>query len=218
MSRLLIILAAFALLLATSASAGPSTATMRVSVSSSGVQADRDAYAVGLSGNGRLVLINAQATDLVPGDTNERWDVFVHDRSTGKTERVSGSTGGAQAKATRDPWGGSIAGGISANGRYIVFQSGAPNLVSGDTNRATDIFLHDRQTNTTKNVTTHAGMVNNGAADFTPDGRFRKIKIEARKTGEKLEVRARKGYRARLASSLSSDFSGAQGNAIISSR
>jgi hypothetical protein len=55
-------------------------------------------------------------------------------------------------------------------------------------------------------------------ADFTPDGRFRRIRIEARKTGEKLEVRARKGYRARLASSLSSDFSGAQGNAIISSR
>ncbi len=55
-------------------------------------------------------------------------------------------------------------------------------------------------------------------ADFTPDGRFRKIKIEARKTGEKLEVHARKGYRARLASSLSSDFSGAHGNVIISSR
>ena len=143
MSRLLIILAAFALLLVSSASAGPSTATMRVSVSSAGVQADRDAYAVGLSGNGRLVLINAQATDLVPGDTNERWDVFVHDRSTGKTERVSVSTGGAQGKATRDP-GGSVAGGISANGRYIVFQSDAPNLVSGDTNRAADIFLHDR--------------------------------------------------------------------------
>ena len=55
-------------------------------------------------------------------------------------------------------------------------------------------------------------------ADFTPDGRFRRINIEARKTGEKLEVHARKGYRARLASSLSYDFSGAPGNEIISSR
>ena len=105
---------ALAFLLVASASAGPAAATMRVSISSSGQQADREAYAAGLSANGRLVLINAQATDLVPGDTNERWDVFVHDRSNGKTERVSVSTGGAQARATRDPWGGSIAGGISA--------------------------------------------------------------------------------------------------------
>jgi Ca-activated chloride channel family protein len=55
-------------------------------------------------------------------------------------------------------------------------------------------------------------------ADFIPDGRFRRINIEARKTGEKLEVHARKGYRARLASSLSYDFSGAHGNEIISLR
>jgi Ca-activated chloride channel family protein len=55
-------------------------------------------------------------------------------------------------------------------------------------------------------------------ADFTPDGHYRKIKIEARKTGEQLEVRARKGYRARLASSLSSDSSEAGGKVIISSR
>jgi Tol biopolymer transport system component len=166
MSRLLIILAAFALLLATSASAGPSTATMRVSVSSAGVQADRDAYAVGLSGNGRLVLINAQATDLVPGDTNKRWDVFVHDRSNGKTERVSVSTGGDQARATRDPWGGSIAGGISANGRYIVFQSDAPNLVAGDTNRVTDIFLHDRASGVTKRVSVGTHGQANGASGW----------------------------------------------------
>jgi Tol biopolymer transport system component len=174
MSRLLIILAAFALLLATSASAGPSTATMRVSVSSAGVQADRDAYAVGLSGNGRLVLINAQATDLVPGDTNKRWDVFVHDRSNGKTERVSVSTSGDQA-ATRDPWGGSIAGGISANGRYIVFQSDAPNLVSGDTNRVTDIFLHDRASGETKRLSVGShGQANgaSGAATISASGRY----------------------------------------------
>ena len=125
--------------------------------------------------NGRLVLINAQATDLVPGDTNERWDVFVHDRSSGKTERVSVSTGGAQGKATGDPWGGSIAGGISANGRYIVFQSDAPNLVSGDTNRAADIFLHDRASGVTKRVSvgTH-GQANgaSGSATISASGRY----------------------------------------------
>jgi len=55
-------------------------------------------------------------------------------------------------------------------------------------------------------------------ADFTPDGHYRRIKIEARQTGERLEVRARKGYRARLASSLSSDSSETAGTVIISSR
>jgi Ca-activated chloride channel family protein len=55
-------------------------------------------------------------------------------------------------------------------------------------------------------------------ADFTPDGHYRKITIEARKTAEKVEIRARKGYYARIASSLSSDSSGADGNATISSR
>jgi Tol biopolymer transport system component len=148
---------------------------MRVSVSSSGQQADRDAYAVGLSGNGRLVLINSQATDLVPGDTNERWDVFVHNRSSGKTERVSVSTGGAQARATRDPWGGSIAGGISANGRYVVFQSDAPNLVPRDTNRVADVFLHDRASGVTKRVSIGAHGQANGASGFaaiSANGRY----------------------------------------------
>jgi Tol biopolymer transport system component len=182
MSRLLVILAtlaglgsALAFLLVASASAGPAAATMRVSVSSTGKQADRDAYAVGLSANGRLVLINAQATDLVPGDTNERWDVFVHDRSSGKTERVSVSTGGAQARATRDPWGGSTGGGISANGRYIVFQSDAPNLVPGDTNRVADVFLHDRASGVTKRVSLGAHGQANGASGFatiSANGRF----------------------------------------------
>ena len=175
MSRLLIILATFALLLATSASAGPAAATMRVSVSSSGKQADRESYAVGLSSNGRFVLINSHATDLVRGDTNERWDVFVHDRSSGKTERISVSTGGAQAKATKDPWGGSIAGGISANGRYVVFQSNAPNLVAGDTNRLEDVFLRDRASGVTKRLSVGAHSQANGASEFaaiSANGRY----------------------------------------------
>jgi Tol biopolymer transport system component len=174
MSRLLVILAtlaglgsALAFLLVATASAGPSTATLRVSVSSSGNQADRDAYAVGLSANGRFVLINAQATDLVPGDTNERWDVFVHDRLHGTTTRASVSTGGAQARATRDPWGGSTAGGISANGRYVIFQSDAANLVAGDTNRVADVFVHDFASGVTTRVSVGAHGQANGASGFS---------------------------------------------------
>ena len=169
------LVSALAFLLVASASAGPASATMRVSVSSSGQQADREAYAVGLSANGRLVLINSQATDLVSGDTNERWDVFVHDRSSGQTERVSVSTGGAQARATRDPWGGSIAGGISANGRYVVFQSDAPNLVAGDTNRLADVFRRDRASGVTKRVSVAPHGQANGAsglATISANGRY----------------------------------------------
>jgi Tol biopolymer transport system component len=167
---------AVAFLVVASASAGSAAVTMRVSVSSSGTQADRDTYAVGLSASGRYVLLNSQATDLVAGDTNERWDVFVHDRSTGATTRVSVSSRGAQARATRDPWGGSTAGGISADGRYVAFQSDAPNLVAGDTNRVPDVFLHDRRTGRTSRVDTGPhGRQANGASGFgtiSADGRY----------------------------------------------
>jgi Tol biopolymer transport system component len=175
MSRLLAIFAALGFLLVASASAGPPAGTMRVSVASSGVQADRESYAVGLSAKGRLVLINSHATDLVRGDTNERWDVFVHDRATGRTQRVSVSTRGAQARATRDPWGGSTAGGISANGRYVVFQSDAPNLVAGDTNRLTDVFLRDRARGVTTRLSVGPHGQANGASAFaaiSANGRF----------------------------------------------
>jgi Tol biopolymer transport system component len=172
---LLAIFAALGFLLVASASAGPPAGTMRVSVASSGVQADRESYAVGLSAKGRLVLINSHATDLVRGDTNERWDVFVHDRATGRTQRVSVSTRGAQARATRDPWGGSTAGGISANGRYVVFQSDAPNLVAGDTNRLTDVFLRDRARGVTTRLSVGPHGPANGASAFaaiSANGRF----------------------------------------------
>jgi Tol biopolymer transport system component len=167
--------AAIAFLAVASALAASPQATTRMSVSSSGKQADRDSYAVGLSGNGRFVLINAQATDLVPGDTNERWDVFVHDRSHGTTKRASVSTGGAQARPARDPWGGSTAGGISADGRYVVFQSDAPNLVAGDTNGVADVFLHDFASGVTKRVSVGSHGQANGASGLSAisaNGRF----------------------------------------------
>ncbi|MDX6505462.1 MAG: hypothetical protein QOG06_106 [Gaiellaceae bacterium] len=166
---------ALAFLVVASASGGSSAATRRVSVSSSGVQADRDTYAAGLSASGRYVLLNSLAYHLVPGDTNKRWDVFVHDRSTGATTRVSVSSQGDQARATRDPWGGSTAGAISGNGRYVVFQSDAPNLVPGDTNRVQDVFLHDLKTGRTSRLSIgRRGRQANGpsgAATISANGR-----------------------------------------------
>jgi Tol biopolymer transport system component len=157
------------------AAAGPPSTT-RVSVSTAGAQADRDTYTAGVSANGRYVLLNAQATNLVAGDTNDRWDVFVRDRSNGVTTRVSVSTGGEEAKPTDDPWGGSTAGAISANGRYVVFQSDAPNLVAGDTNGAEDVFLHDLASGATTRVSVSSSSRQANAGSWMPtisaDGRY----------------------------------------------
>jgi Tol biopolymer transport system component len=74
----------------------------------------------------------------VAGDGNGRKDIFVHDRQTGETTRVSMASGGAEANEDGDiP-------SISADGRFVAFESSATNLVAGDTNRAFDIFVHDR--------------------------------------------------------------------------
>jgi Tol biopolymer transport system component len=169
---------AFAMLVlaVTGALSGGIAGTTRVSVSGGGVQGDRDTYASGISANGRFVLLSSLATNLVPADTNNRWDVFVHDRTTGATSRVSVASDGAQARPARDPFGGSTAGGISASGGYVVFQSDAPNLVRGDTNHAEDVFLHDLATGRTRRVSVgRGGGQANGPSWFpaiSADGRY----------------------------------------------
>ncbi len=87
------------------------------------------------SADGRYVVFASAATTLVAGDTNAQIDVFRKDLVTGAVERVSTATGGAQATG-----GVSIVPSISADGRYVVFQSSATNLVTGDTNGVADIF------------------------------------------------------------------------------
>src|SRR4029450_9565632 len=139
---LLLAAAALAATAATSAGTAPTT---RVSVSTAGAQGNRDSFAAGISANGRFVVINSLATNLVRGDTNNRYDVFVRDTATGSTTRVSVASSGAQAAGGKDAFGGSVSGGVSADGRYVVFQSDASNLVRGDTNRAEGVFPHDRQ-------------------------------------------------------------------------
>jgi Tol biopolymer transport system component len=162
--------------LALSAAAASPPTTERVSVSSAGAQGDWNTFAAGISADGRYVVLNSQARNLVPGDTNDRWDVFVRDRSTGQTNRVSVTSSGAQAEAGPDPFGGSTEGAISASGRYVVFVSDAPNLVAGDTNRTRDIFLHDRSTGATTRVSvSSSGRQANGSSEFpaiSADGRF----------------------------------------------
>ena len=96
-----------------------------------------------ISAEGRYVAFASLATDLVPGDSNELCDVFVHDQQTGQTTRISVASDGRQGN------GDSIEPSISADGRYVAFESRATNLVPDDTKDDEDIFVHDRETGET---------------------------------------------------------------------
>jgi Tol biopolymer transport system component len=151
------------------AAASPPTTT-RVSVSSAGAQADRDTYAAAISADGRYVVLNSIARNLVPGDTNDASDLFVHNRAGGQTTRISVSTGGLQGNGSSD------SAAMSANGRYIVFASTASNLVDGDTNHASDVFLHDQASGvTTRLSVSRSGRQANGPSAMpaiSADGRY----------------------------------------------
>jgi Tol biopolymer transport system component len=131
--------------------------TERVSVSSGGTQGNGNSYNPSISVDGRYVAFNSKASNLVGGDTNGNWDIFVHDRVTDSTERVSVSSDGTQGN------GNSYNPSISVDGRYMAFESLASNLVSGDTNGASDIFVHDRVANSTERVSVSSdGTQGNG--------------------------------------------------------
>jgi Tol biopolymer transport system component len=147
--------------------------TTLVSVASDGTQGDLPSANPSISADGRFVAFGSEAGDLVPGDTNARGDVFVHDRQTGQTTRVSVASDGTQANE------GSGLPAISADGRFVAFVSGATNLVPGDTNALVDVFVHDRQTGQTTRVNvasdgTQAGGRSLGGTDpsISADGRF----------------------------------------------
>ncbi|MEU2515047.1 TolB family protein [Streptomyces syringium] len=110
--------------------------TRRVSLAHDGTQADGHIYDPVMSADGRRVFFVSGATDLVPGDTNGgAADVFVRDLRTGAVERLNVAADGSQDNG--------VAGGVAVDllGRTAVFESSGDNLVPGDTNKATDIFL-----------------------------------------------------------------------------
>jgi hypothetical protein len=129
-----------------------------------------------VSGDGRFVVFAAEGDNLVPGWTNHRRDVFVHDRRTGHTERVSVASDGTEGNAD----GMDLGLWITADGRYVCFRSYASNLVPGDTNGTTDVFVRDRLTGRTERVSVASGGVQaHGEADrqindatLSNDGRF----------------------------------------------
>ena len=126
--------------------------TTRVNVSSTGLQGngnDEDDYFndfrshIAISADGRYVAFSTNASNLVTGDTNGIEDVFVRDRMTGKTTLVSVSSTGVQGVSS------GYFPEINADGRYVVFESDADNLVPRDTNGDPDVFARDRLLNTT---------------------------------------------------------------------
>src|SRR6266581_3440694 len=164
---------AFIGLFAAGAAAAPAL-TELVSVRSNGTQGDGisgRASAPAVSATGGVVAFDSVATNLVGGDTNGALDVFVRDRASGRTERVSVSSKGKQGDS------GSAGPMLSGDGRFVTFSSGAANLVSGDTNGRSDIFVHDRMTGETTRVSVAADGAqgdNNsiGTAAISADGRF----------------------------------------------
>jgi dipeptidyl aminopeptidase/acylaminoacyl peptidase len=122
----------------------------------------------GVSSDGRYVVFTSAATDVVPNDTNGYTDLFMRDRQTDTTTRISVSSTGQEAN--NDSFGGLDAA-VSGDGRYVVFQSRASNLVSGDTNNQDDVFLRDTQAGTTTRICGDYAFGCGGPA-ISRDGRY----------------------------------------------
>ena len=144
----------------------------RVSVDSAGNQAIDNSVSPSISADGRFVAFDSNASNLVPGDTNNTFDIFVRDVLTNTTTRVSVNSAGNQGNNF------SLFPSISADGRFVAFDSNASNLVPGDTNNTTDIFVRDLSTNTTTLVSvSSSGDRGNGYSSasltsISADGRF----------------------------------------------
>ncbi len=147
------------------------TTTARVTLDPTGGSLDAGAGTrSSISGNGRLVAFETDATDTVANDTNGVADIFLRNLDTGVTTRVSVDiTGGFPDNPSANP-------AISADGRYVAFNSLASDLVTGDGNDSHDIYVRDLQTNTTRRASVDAAGGDSNGDSFTPqisgDGRI----------------------------------------------
>ena len=147
--------------------------TERVSVNSAATSAgNRASSNPSINADGRFVAFESEASNLVNSDGNGVVDIFFHDRDNGNTDRISVKSAGSQAgnNASFNP-------SISADGQFVAFESRASNLVSGDNNATTDIFVHDRNGFSIERVSvTSAGAAEGNNQSFKPsisaDGNF----------------------------------------------
>jgi hypothetical protein len=149
--------------------------TIRVSVDSSGSEGNHGSggYSIqplAISADGTVIAFESLASNLVAGDTNGTNDVFVHDVTTGVTERVSVDSNGREGNRE------SYFPSISDDGRFVAFGSYASNLVPGDKNRQSDVFVRDRANDTTERVSVDSsgveGNLDSGAGAISSDGRY----------------------------------------------
>jgi Tol biopolymer transport system component len=181
--------------------------TERVSVDSAEGQADvfvvpggqtPGSFAPSISADGRIVVFESTAADLVAGDSNGVSDVFVRDRQAGTTERVSVSSAGAQANGL------SGEAHVSGDGRFVAFASAATNLVAGDTNGVDDVFVRDRLAGTTERVSLDASGRQLTGASIEPgisdDGRFVVFRTVLPSAPDPVFVRDRQAGTTELAS------------------
>lgn len=146
--------------------------TTRVSVDSEGLEGNSGSINASISPNGRYVAFMSAASNLVPGDTNDFIDIFVHDRTTDQTTRVSVDSAGVEGNSS------SVGSSISADGRYVAFESLADNLAPEDTNEAFDVFVHDLSTGATTRASVQSGggqatqSGGSGGTAISADGRF----------------------------------------------
>jgi hypothetical protein len=150
---------------------------VNASTSDTGVLANAHSWGAALSGDAQFVAFTSDASNLVAGDTNGARDVFVKNVATGAIARVSTAADGAQGS------GQSVATDISGDGRFVVFESTAGNLVAGDGNGVLDVFVKDTVTGALVRVSTDAsGAEGNGrssGATISADGRYVTFMSEA---------------------------------------
>lgn len=150
---------------------------LRGSTTTAGDEPDDESDWPALSSDGRFLVFISLATDLTGGVGNDAYDVYLYDFKTNTNQRISLDTGGG------DPNGDSDVPVISGDGRYIVYESDASDLVSGDANGEQDIFLYDRVNQTTRRITvnTSGGDADGRSSDarITPDGRYVTFESEA---------------------------------------
>ncbi len=147
-------------------------AIVRASTAADGTEAN--GYSSGsssISADGRYVVFTSYASNLVTGDTNDSTDIFVKDLQTGVIVRVNTAADGTEANiGTGDD------ASISADGRYVVFSSGATNHVAEDTNGTADVFVKDLQTGAIVRVSTAADGTEandgSGSTSISADGRY----------------------------------------------